>query len=109
MTCGFQKQCCPKTAAKGRTVSFRQGEVKQVADFRAKMASEAGQEIYRRRGAVAEFPFAWMKERMRVRKFRLFGLLKAGMESQWACLAYNAMIWIRKVRPAAAPATAMAA
>ena len=105
--CAMQSQCCPNTAEKGRMVSFRQEEVKSVADFRAKMASPAGQQIYRRRGAVAEFPFAWIKERMRLRKFRVFGLVKARMESQWACLAYNAMIWIRKARLGAqTPATA---
>ena len=97
VACAFQKQCCPNTAVKGRTVSIRQGEAKAVAEFRAKMASEEGQAIYRRRGAAAEFPFAWLKERMRLRKFRLFGLRKASMESLWACLAYNVMIWIRKV------------
>ena len=96
--CGFQKQCCPRNAKKGRMVSFRQGEEKRVAEFRAKMASEAGQEIYKRRGAVAEFPFAWIKERMKLRKFRLRGVRKAGMEALWACLAYNVMIWIRKGR-----------
>lgn len=101
VACGFQKQCCPKTAHKGRTVSFRQGEAQVIAAFRAKMASEEGRAIYRRRGAVAEFPFAWLKERMGLRKFRLFGLRKAGLESLWACLAYNVMIWIRKVRPRA--------
>lgn len=106
--CAMHPQCCPKTAHQGRVVSFRQGEVKQVADFRAKMASQVGQQIYRRRGAVAEFPFAWIKERMRLRKFRVWGLVKARMESQWACLAYNVMIWIRKVHLAAqAPATAV--
>ncbi len=42
---------------------------------------------------------------MRLRKFRLFGMVKAGMEALWASLAYNVMIWIRQVR-GAAPASA---
>ena len=100
VACEYQKQCCPNNAAKGRTVSFRQGEIKQVAEFREKMATDEARAIYRKRGATAEFPFAWIKERMGLRKFRLFGLRKASMESLWACLAYNVMIWIRKVRRA---------
>lgn len=105
VACGFQKQCCPNNAAKGRIVSFRVQEEEAVAQFREKMASEQGSRIYRRRGPTAEFPFACLKERMKLRKFRLFGMAKAGMEAMWACLAHNVMIWIRLVR-GAAPASA---
>jgi transposase len=96
--CAFQKQCCPNNAGKGRIVSFKDQEVKQIAEFRKKMASEEGQRIYKRRGAVAEFPFAWIKERIKLRKFRLFGIDKASLEALWACLAHNVMIWIRVAR-----------
>jgi transposase len=96
--CPFQKQCCPKHAAKGRIVSFREQERKAVAQFRAKMATAEACGIYRRRGTAAEFPFACFKERMKLRKFRLFGMAKAGMEALWASLAHNVMVWIRLVR-----------
>jgi transposase len=102
MVCALQKQCCPRNAVKGRMVSFRGQERAVVAAFRSKMASEAGQRIYQRRGATAEFPFAWIKERMKLRKFRLFGLRKAGLEALWAVLAYNVMLWIRAPRVPAA-------
>ena len=105
MACGFQKQCCPKNAAKGRIVSFREQEREAVAQFREKMASDEACDLYRRRGATAEFPFACFKERMKLRKFRLFGMAKAGMEALWASLAHNVLIWIRQVRRAA-PASA---
>ena len=82
-------------------VSFREQEPEQIVDFRQKMASEEGQRIYKRRGAAAEFPFAWIKERMKLRKFRLFGLRKASLEALWASLAYNVMIWIRTLRKGA--------
>src|ERR1700722_8473687 len=98
--CAFQKQCCPNNAEKGRIVSFRRQEPEPIAAFRKKMASVEGQRIYKQRGARAEFPFAWIKERMKLRKFRLFGLRKAGTEALWAALAYNVMIWIRSLRPA---------
>ena len=109
VACDYRKQCCPKTAEKGRTVSLRQGEAEGIGEFRRKMASQPGQQIYKRRGATAEFPFAWIKERMGLRKFRLFGLRKAGMESLWVCLAYNVMIWIRKVQLVGKPDQALAA
>jgi hypothetical protein len=98
VVCAFQKQCCPKHAEQGRIVSFRGPEAEAIAEFRKKMASEEGQRIYQRRGATAEFPFAWIKERMKLRKFRLFGLGKASLEMLWACLAYNVTIWIRAMR-----------
>ena len=44
---------------------------------------------------MAEFPFAWIKEKFGLRKFRVFGKRKARTEAVWACLAYNAMIWMR--------------
>jgi hypothetical protein len=108
VACVFQKQCCPNHAEKGRIVSFRGPEPEAVAAFRDKMSSEEGQRIYQRRGATAEFPFAWIKERMKLRKFRLFGLGKAGLEILWASLAYNVTIWIRARRQAisAQPAAA---
>jgi transposase len=98
LACEFQKQCCPKHAEKGRIVSFRGPESTVMVAFRKKMSSAQGQQIYRRRGATAEFPFAWIKERMKLRKFRLFGLSKAGLEILWASLAFNVTIWIRALR-----------
>jgi len=77
-----------------------------IAEFRNKMATEEGRSIYRRRGAVAEFPFAQIKERMRLRKFRLFGLAKSRTELMWAALTYNVMIWIRLAKPGLATAAA---
>ena len=98
VACVYQKQCCPNQAEKGRIVSFRGPEPAEVAEFRKKMSSEQGQRIYQRRGAAAEFPFAWIKERMKLRKFRLFGMRKASLEILWASLAFNVTIWIRARR-----------
>jgi hypothetical protein len=103
--CVFERQCCPRNAAKGRIVSFRDREREQIAQFRKKMTSEEGQRIYKKRGVAAEFPFAWIKERMKLRKFRLFGLPKASMEALWASMAYNVRIWIGAMRRAALEAT----
>lgn len=101
--CEHRARCCPKCAEQGRTVSIRVQERAEVAAFREKMKQAAAQEIYRLRGAVAEFPNAWIKEKLQLRKFRLRGLRKAGTELLWACLTYNLLQWIRLRRaPAAA-------
>lgn len=100
--CANQPRCCPKHAGQGRTVSLRIEEQEDVAAFRKKMAQVEWQAIYRQRGPVAEFPNAWIKEKLGLRKFRVRGLLKAGMELVWACLTYNVMQFLRltRVKPA---------
>jgi transposase len=97
--CRYQSQCCPKEPAQGRTVSIRMEEHRDVAAFRKKMEQEETKAIYRQRGPVAEFPNAWIKEKLRVRKFRVRGLVKAGTELIWACLTYNIMQWLRLSKP----------
>jgi IS5 family transposase len=67
----------------------------EVGRFIAKMETEEAKQIYKQRGAIAEFPNAWIKEKMGLRQFRLRGLIKVGMEALWACLAYNIKQWIR--------------
>jgi transposase len=94
--CVHQKECCPKNAAKGRMVSRLVSEPEEIERFRRKMETEEAQQIYRKRGAVAEFPNAWIKEKIGLRKFSLRGLAKAGIELTWACLSYNAMVWMRE-------------
>jgi hypothetical protein len=44
---------------------------------------------------VAEFPNAWIKDKIGLRQFRLRGLVKVTLEAVWACLTYNVCQWIR--------------
>ena len=92
--CPLKSQCCPQKAAKGRSI-VRSVEDPVVVSFRQKMETEAAQQAYRQRGAVAEFPNAWIKEKLGLRQFRLRGLAKVRMELFWACLTYNVQQWIR--------------
>lgn len=94
--CARQVQCCPKNAAKGRLVSRLVSEPAEIVAFRAKLQTEEAKAAYRRRGEVAEFPNAWIKDKIGLRKFSLRGKEKAGIELTWACLAYNAMVWMRQ-------------
>lgn len=96
LACQYQAQCCPKSAAQGRTVSILL-EKPEVIAFQQRMEQPEAKQIYKRRGEVAEFPNAWIKDKLGVRKFRVFGLAKAATEAKWACLTYNVMQWIRLV------------
>jgi hypothetical protein len=95
--CQYQQKCCPNHAEHGRTVSIRLEEQADVAAFRKKMEQDEYRATYRKRGAVAEFPNAWIKEKLGVRKFRVRGVAKAGSELLWACLTYNIMQWVRLI------------
>jgi transposase len=110
--CAYQIQCCPRPE-QGRLVSIRMTENAEVAAFRKKMKTETAQQIYKKRGPVAEFPNAWIKDKLGIRKFRLRGMAKAGTEALWGAITYNVQQWIRlswlpKRRAAATGATATA-
>jgi len=92
-SCPFQAQCCPGTK-KGRSLVRMEKTAPQLA-FEAKMQTAEAQQIYKQRAGVAEFPNAWIKEKMGLRQFRLRGLIKVRVEALWACLTYNICQWIR--------------
>jgi transposase len=94
--CPFREQCCPQNSGKGRSVT-RAVEASEVQEFKQKMQTPEAQAIYRQRGAMAEFPNAWIKDKLGLRQFRLRGILKAGTEALWACLTYNIQQWIRLI------------
>jgi transposase len=99
--CPLQTRCCPKRPERGRVVSRLLSEAAAVAAFRERMQQPEAQQYYKRRGAVAEFPNAWIKDKLGLRKFRLRGLSKASTEALWAGLTYNVMQWMRLAwRPA---------
>jgi hypothetical protein len=92
--CPFREQCCPQSGKWGRCIRRAVDDPIVVAHMK-KMQTEEAKQIYKHRGEVAEFPNAWIKEKMGLRQFRLRGLIKVGIEVLWACLAYNIKQWIR--------------
>ena len=92
--CPSKENCCPKNKGKGRSV-MRVEEAPQVTAHIDKMATEEAKAISKQRGAVAEFPHAWIKEKFGLRQFRLRGLAKVSMEAQWVGITYNIKQWIR--------------
>ena len=97
--CPNQHQCVQlkqRQQGQGRMVARLKPD--PVVDaHRVRMATEVAQAAYKKRGAVAEFPNACLKEKMGLRKFRLRGLTNVNTEALWACLAYNVLLWRRSV------------
>lgn len=91
-SCPHKEKCCPK--AKRRSL-VRSVDDPVVISFLEKMKTEKAKAAYKQRGPIAEFPHAWIKEKIGLRQFHLRGLLKVGMETLWACLTYNIQQWIR--------------
>jgi len=92
--CQFQSECCPGNQHHGRSV-IRAVHSPAVRRFTEKMQTEGAKAIYRQRGAVAEFPNAWIKDKFGLKQFRLRGLMKVRLEILWAALTYNIQQWIR--------------
>ncbi len=92
--CAFKSRCSPKYPARA-VVRSQLHPV--IAAFRARMGTEEAKAIYKQRGPIAEFPNAWLKDKLDLRRFRLRGLVKVNLEALWACLTYNIQLWIRRV------------
>jgi transposase len=91
--CVWKAQCCPQTKH-GRSLNRYEYEA-ELLIHKAKMETAEAQEIYRQRAQTAEFPIAWLKEKIGLRRFRLRGLHKAELELLWACATHNLQHWIR--------------
>jgi hypothetical protein len=101
----LQAQCCPPSGKSGKFTHGRlivRSQNEPVVDaYVEKMKTPEAQAIYQQRKRLAEFPNLWIKEKLGLRRFRVRGLVKAGCELLWACLAYNLQQWIRlRWRPA---------
>jgi transposase len=106
-SCALREHCAPPGARPAwRRSITRLEEPAATAAFKAKMKTEAAQQIYAQRSRIAEFVHAWIKERCGLRQFRCRGRLKTTMEVLWACLSYNLIRWfaLRRLRPASAAA-----
>ena len=90
-TCGFGAELVALINEK----AFLSLEAPPVRAFIQKMETEQARAIYRQRGAIAEFPNAWIKEKLGLRQFHVRGLAKVRLEALWACLTYNIQQWIR--------------
>jgi len=78
--CAWKEQCCPGRGEKGRAIR-RAEESQPVRAFIEKMRTEAARAAYRLRGAMAEFPNTWIKEKIGPRTFHVRGKDKALCET----------------------------
>jgi hypothetical protein len=92
--CVNRERCCPHYTTRGRIITHRV-EPAAVTAFKAKMETAEAKAVYKQRSQVAEFPFAWIKEKLRLRRFHVRGLIKAGIEALWVCLTFNIQAWLR--------------
>jgi len=90
--CAFRQLCKPGQA--GRRIQ-RSENVPVVAEYVAKMRTEAARDLYRLRGPVAEFSNLWLKAKLGLWQFCVRGLQKVRCEVLWACLTYNIQQWFR--------------
>lgn len=88
--CPKREFCTPQNAmAKhGRTVSVRI-EPQALTRYHRKMETESAKAVYKQRAPVAEFPNAWLKDKLKFARFRCRGIIKTQAEALWACLTYN--------------------
>lgn len=92
--CKYQSQCCGVSNKKGRTVTHKEYH-KVILDFQKKMKTKKSKKIYKTRAENAEFPNAWIKDKFKLRQFRLRGLDKVNIELTIAVISYNIMQWLR--------------
>jgi len=92
VVCPWKNQCCPKVCS--RTV-VRKQDSPAVQAFRARMSTDEARKIYRLRAQIAEFPNAWIKDKLGLRQFRLRSRIKVRAEAVLACLTYNIQQWLR--------------
>ncbi|MBF0544457.1 MAG: IS1182 family transposase [Candidatus Riflebacteria bacterium] len=91
--CQFQAGCCPQNSLVGRSI-HRKEDSPIMDAFRKKMKTQEAKDIYKKRAQVAEFPNAWIKEKIGLRQFSVASLIKVEMEAVWVAITYNIMRWI---------------
>jgi transposase len=90
--CPLKDKCCPKVSA--RTV-VRKQDSPVIEAFRTRMKTDEVRQLYRTRAQIAEFPNAWIKDKLGLRQFRLRSRIKVRTEAVLACLTYNIQQWLR--------------
>ena len=88
--CPARKLCCPKLnlANGGRSVSFTIHDP-VIEAFDQKMTQPEALAIYKKRAPLAEFPNAWIKTKLKLRRFATRGLARVQAEAVWAALTFN--------------------
>ncbi len=88
--CPARRLCCPELDLKngGRSASFTMYD-RVIEQFDEKMKRPEALAIYKQRAPLAEFPNAWIKTKLKLRRFATRGLEKVSCEAGWAALTFN--------------------
>ena len=88
--CPARALCCPNLSLNngGRSVSFTIHDP-VIEAFDEKMAQPEALAIYKKRAPLAEFPNAWIKTKLKLRRFATRGLERVQCEATWAALTFN--------------------
>lgn len=88
--CAARPDCCPASSLskQGRLLSIDLPSP-EVEAFDRKMKRPAAKQIYKQRAPLAEFPNAWIKTKLGLRRFHCRGLAKVSCEALWAVLTFN--------------------
>lgn len=101
--CSKRNLCTPQNrmVKHGRAVTILV-EHEAMERYHAKMQTAEAKQIYRQRAPVAEFPHAWLKDKLKWTRLRCRGLFKAKAEAIWVCLTYNLQRYfkVRRLQPA---------
>jgi hypothetical protein len=98
--CSKRKLCTPQNqmVKHGRAVSIGV-EPEAMVHYHEKMATPEAKAIYRMRAPTAEFPHAWLKDKLKWVRLHCRGLIKARAEALWACLTYNLQRYFKLRHP----------
>ena len=88
--CEARQLCCPDLSLNngGRSASRTKYD-RVIEQFDEKMKRPEALAIYKKRAPLAEFPNAWIKTKLKLRRFATRGLEKVSCEARWAALTFN--------------------
>lgn len=101
--CEARSLCCPDLDASKQGRSIAVSVVHPAVEkFDEKMRRPEAQALYKQRAPLAEFPNAWIKDKLKLRRFATRGLEKVKCEAHWAALTFNLQRMFR-LAPEAVP------
>lgn len=85
--CSSREQCTK--SQNGRTIQRNERLIKQQKEARARLESDEGKKLYKKRAHEVETVFGEIKRNLKFRHFHLRGLKKVSAEMNLLCLAFN--------------------
>jgi transposase len=88
--CPARQACCPELNLDngGRSVSTTIHDA-SIERFDEKMKRPEALAVYKQRAPLVEFPNAWIKQKLKLRRFATRGLSKVRCEALWAAMTFN--------------------